>query len=151
MTEPLAIDEATRAQLKARHLAWAKARLSGEAGKAALRKNLEAGFRAAMAAPVERAVDFEAVVRLIDHLASSETLRRTARPIVQTAVKLEMARLREEPTKLGGYVPEAAIAVVDRLLERPKLLPEKFVRELMTHRAFEEVMREEVNDAISGE
>jgi hypothetical protein len=148
LTEPLAIDAATRAALRARHLAWATARLSGEAGKAALSKNLEAGFRSAMATPVERAIDFEAVVKLIDHLASSETLRRTARPIVQTAVKLEMARLREEPTKLGGYVPEAAVVVVDRLLERPKLLPEKFVRELMTHRAFEEVMRDVLEDAL---
>jgi hypothetical protein len=142
------LDAATRARLRAAHVEWVRARLRGEAGKAALRRNVEAGFRALMAAPVERVVDLEAVVALVDHLASGEVIDRTARPLVRTAVMLEIARMREEPSKLGTYVPSDAVAVIDRLLEQPKLLPERFVREVMTHRAFEEVMRDVLDDAL---
>jgi hypothetical protein len=129
-------------------VAWAKARLRSPAGKAALRANLEAGLNAVLGAKVAEVVDKEAAVRLVDLFVGEPFVAATIRPIVRTAVLLRVARLREDPQKLGAYVSPEARELFEKLLERPGLLPEKFVRELLGHRAFEEIARDVLDDAL---
>jgi hypothetical protein len=45
-------------------------------------------------------------------------------------------------------VPQAARPKIDRLLERPKLVPAKLLREVMESEAFEEVMRDRMYEAM---
>ncbi|MBK6519212.1 MAG: hypothetical protein IPG04_35010 [Polyangiaceae bacterium] len=131
-----------------RHVAWAKERLSSEWGKAQLRKNLQAGFEAVLAAPVGELFEVEALAKLADHLASDGVVSKTTRPIVRTFFMLEMARLREDPSKLEQYVSPEARALFEELLERPDLISPKFVRELLGHPAFEPIMRDVLDDAL---
>lgn len=136
------------AEQKQKHVAWAKARLRSAEGKAQLRKNLEAGTRALLAAPVGTAIDLPTTIRAVEAFVAEPFIAQTVRPIVRTAVLLRMARLREAPEKLGTYVSPEAKELFDRLLERPGLLPEKLVRELLTRKVFEEIARDVLDDAL---
>ncbi|NUO53804.1 MAG: hypothetical protein HOV80_33580 [Polyangiaceae bacterium] len=136
------------AEQKQKHIAWAKARLRSSEGKAQLRKNLEAGMRALLAARVETAIDVGAAVRVVEAFMAEPFIASSIRPILRTAVLLRMARLREAPEKLGTYVSPEAKELMDRLLERPGLLPEKLVRELLTRKVFEEIARDVLDDAL---
>lgn len=140
--------DVSKAELKARHVAWAKARLRSAEGKRRLRENLEAGTRALLGAPVGKVVDESALVRLAESFTAEPFVASTIRPIVRTAVLLRMARLREAPEKLGTYVSPEAREAWERLLERPGLVPEKLVRELLAQRAFEEIARDVLDDAL---
>ena len=137
-----------RRDQRQKHVAWAKARLRSAEGKRQLRQNLEAGLRAVLASEVGRVVDVEAIVRLADYLSSDAFVAANVRPVLRTAVLLRMARLREAPERLGTYVSDEARALYEAVLERPGLVPEKFVRELLGHRAFEEIAREVLDDAL---
>ncbi len=134
--------------LRDRHVAWAKARLRSPAAKAHLAENLAAGARAVLGAKVADVVEVESAVRLVELLAGEPFVASSVRPLVRTAVLLRVARLREAPEKLGVYVSAEARALFEQLLERPGLVPEKFVRELLGHRAFEEISRDVLDDAL---
>lgn len=134
--------------LKQRHLAWARARLRSEWGRAQLRKSIEGGFRQLMSTEVSVLFDGVAVNRLADYLASDAFVSKTLRPLIRTSVMLEMARLREDPSKLDTYVSAEAKALVDQLLERPNLMPAKFVEKILAHRAFEDISRDVLDDAL---
>lgn len=138
----------TASEQKQKHIAWAKARLRSAEGKRRLRENLEAGTRALLAAPVGSVVNDDTIVRLVESLAAEPFVASAVRPIVRTAVLLKMARLREAPEKLGTYVSPEARALYEQILERPGLVPEKLVRELLAQRAFEEIARDVLDDAL---
>lgn len=140
MTEPTSIKE--------RHLAWVRAKLRSDWGRAQLRKNVEGGFRQLMKTEVGVLFDGVAVNRLMDHFASETFVTKTLRPLIRTSVMLEMARLREDPSKLDTYVSAEAKALFDQLLERPNLLPPKLVEKVLAHRAFEEIARDVLDDAL---
>lgn len=142
------MSDAPKSEQRARHVAWAKARLRSAEGKRRLRENLEAGTRALLAAPVGQVVDEAALVRVAASFTAEPFVASLVRPVARTAVLLKMARLREAPEKLGTYVsPEARVAW-ERLLERPGLVPEKLVKELLAQRAFEEIARDVLDDAL---
>jgi hypothetical protein len=145
VTDPLLL---AKAEQKKKHVAWAKARLRSAEGKAQLRRNLEAGTRALLAAKVSTVVDLEATVRAVDAALAEPFMADTVRPLARTAILLRMARLREAPEKLGTYVSPEARELFEKILERPGLVPEKFVRELLGHRAFEEIARDVLDDAL---
>ncbi len=144
MTAPVD-DESQRA----RHVAWARARLRSPAGKAALRTNLEAGFRAVMKARVEQVLDADAALRLLEHVSTDPFLTSTLKPLVRAAILIEAGRLREEPARLGVYVSDEAKVLIERILERPGMLPEKFVHQVLSHRAFEEIARDVLDGALN--
>jgi hypothetical protein len=137
-----------QAGARARHVAWAKQRLKSDWGKAQLRANLQAGFKAMMAAPVGRLFQIDSLSRLVEHLSTEPVLSRSLRPLVRASVMLELARLREDPDKLGVYVSDEARALIEKLLERPGMMPEKFATTLLTHPAFEQIARDVLDDAL---
>lgn len=143
------LDDDTIRDLRARQVEHVKARLRGDAGRAALAGNLAAGWRAILDAKVADVIDADAVARAIDAVVDGPLLDRALRPVARAAVLIELARLREDPTELGAYVPEETRATLRELLARPGLLPERFVCEALTHRAFEEVMRDVLDGALA--
>lgn len=134
--------------MRARHVAFVRAKLADPSSKTLLRANVEGALESCLSAKVGEVVDKEAVVRAVESAVSEETLRRMVRPVAKTTALLEVARLREDASPLGAYVPEAARADVRTLLERPKLIPEKLVRQVLSHEAFEGVMREVLEGAL---
>lgn len=143
------LDDETIRGLRARQVEHVKARLRGASGQAALAANLAAGWRAILDARVADVVDAEAVARAIESVIEGPLLDRAIRPVARAAVLIELARLREDPTELGAYVPEETRETLRELLARPGLLPERFVREALTHRAFEAVMRDVLDGALA--
>ncbi|NUP10894.1 MAG: hypothetical protein HOW73_33025 [Polyangiaceae bacterium] len=142
-------DERTeRERRRAAHVAWAKDRLASEWGKAQLRKNLEAGFHAVMEAPVGELFDVDRVARVVEHFTTDPFLTKSVRPLVRAAILLELSRLREDPAKLGVYVSDEARALVETLLEQPELVSPKFVEKIVAHRAFEDIARDVLDDAL---
>lgn len=129
-------------------VARAKSKLTSDWGRAQLEQNLAAGFRRVLATPVGELFEVDAVTRAIEAFSSDPFLSDAVRPAVRTLVMLEMARLREDPTKLGEYVSPEARALVDELLSRKNLLPEKFIKKMGSHAAFEEIARDVLEDAI---
>ncbi len=145
----LPLDEATVRDLRARQVAHVTRRLRGDAGRAALALNLRAGWEALLDARVSEVLDAEAVTRAVESVLDGPLLDQALRPLGRAVVLLELARLREDPTLLGTRVPEETRAALRELMARPGLLPEKFVREALTHRAFEEVMRDVLDGALA--
>ncbi len=143
------LDRETILILRARQLEKVRARLRGEVGRKALATNLRAGWHAVLDAKVTEVVDPAAVAAAVESVLSDPVLSSALRPAGRVAVLLELARLREDETTLGTYVPEESRAALRELCEKPGLLPEKFVREALTHRAFEEVMRDVLDGALS--
>jgi hypothetical protein len=135
-------------ELRDKHVAYAFAKLRDPASKALLRANVEGAVAALLSAKVADVVDREALVRAIEAALDEAMLREVVRPVVKTASMLEVARLREDPSVLGTYVPDAARADVRALLERPGVVPEKLVRQVLGHEAMEGVMREVLEGAL---
>lgn len=143
------LDEETIRALRARQVEHVRARLRGDAGRAALAANLAAGWEAILDARVADVVDAAAIARAVESVIDGPLLDRAIRPVARAAVLIELARLREDPTTLGAHVPEESRAALRELCGRPGLLPERFVREALTHRAFEEVMRDVLDGALA--
>ncbi len=141
------MNEEREAQRRA-HVAFVKRRLGSEWGKTTLRKQLEAGFRSLLRENVGKLFDAAALDRLVESFTADPWLSQSTRPILRTAILLEMARLREEPNKLAAYVSPEAVALMNELLARPGLLPGKFVNKLLGHTAFEQIARDVLDDAL---
>lgn len=144
-----ALDAETRAQLRAAQIAHVKARLLRDAGQGELARNLEAGWERVLDSKVTDVIDAAAVGRAVEAVLSQPALEHAIRPVARAAFLIELARLREDREPLGTYVPEEARELLGRLFETKGLLPERFVREALTHRAFEEVMRDVLDGALS--
>jgi len=131
-----------------RHVAWIKQRLASEWGKAALATNAEASLRRVLRTPVKELFDAGSVASLIEHVSGDPMLSDSIRPLFRASMLLSMARLREDPDKLGVYVSDEAKSLIEKLLDRPGLLPEKFVKKLLAHGAFEQIARDVLDDAL---
>ncbi len=144
-------DDTRRALLldmRARHTAFVLEKLADEGSKALLRANIEGALEKCWSTKVGEVIDKDALVRAVESAVSDDTLRLVVRPIAKTSALLEIARLREDQSPLGTYIPAHARAEIRTLLERPGLLPEKLVRQVLSHEAFEDVMREVLEGAL---
>jgi hypothetical protein len=130
------------------HVAFIRRRLASEWGRATLRTQMERGFRRLMKTEVGKLANVDALDRLVTAFSTDPFLSDATRPIVRTAVLLEMARLREDPEKLAEYVSPEAIELMNQLLAKPGLLPEKLVKRLLGHAAFEEIARDVLDQAL---
>ncbi len=142
------LDAEIRAQLRAAQILHVKARLRGDRGQAELAQNLEAGWERVLASKVSDVIDPAAVARAIEAVLSRPALEHGIRPVARAAALIELARLREDREPLGTYVPDEARELLGKVFETKGLLPERFVREVLTHRAFEEVMRDVLDGAL---
>lgn len=143
------LDPETRAALRAAQIAHVKARLRSDAGRIEIARNLEAGWERVLASKVADVVDPAAVARAVEAVLSVPVIEHGIRPVARASALIELARLREDREPLGTYVPPEARALLGRVFETKGLLPERFVREALTHRAFEEVMRDVLDGALS--
>jgi len=142
------LDAETRAQLRAAQIAHVRARLRSDAGRVELARNLEAGWERVLASKVADVIDPSAVAHAVETVLSRPALDHGVRPVARASALIELARLREDREPLGTYIPPEARERLDRLFETKGLLPEHFVREALTHRAFEEVMRDVLDGAL---
>lgn len=105
-------------------------------------------MRRILATPVRDLFDAGSLSAFLDAVSQDPMLSDTIRPLFRASMLLSMARLREDPERLGVYVSDEARALIEELLSRPNLLPEKFVKRLLAHAAFEEIARDVLDHAL---
>ncbi|WP_434043821.1 MULTISPECIES: hypothetical protein [Sorangium] len=135
-------------ELKARQIAFLEARLVSEAAARDFRERLPAGFAALLATPLGALADAAAIARALDALAAEESLRRAVRPAAAAALAALIEAARAERRRAKELMPEGARATIDRILEQPKLVPERLVREVLESAALDAVMRDVLYDAL---
>lgn len=135
-------------ELKARQIAFLEARLVSEAAARDFRERLPAGFAALMATPLGALADAAAIARALDALAAEESLRRAVRPAAEAALAALVEAARAERRRAKELMPEGARATIDRILEQPKLVPERLVREVLESAALDAVMRDVLYDTL---
>lgn len=105
-------------------------------------------MRRILSTEVRQLFDGATLAALIEKVSGDPMLSETIRPLFRASMLLSMARLREDPDKLGVYVSDEAKELVEKLLSQPNLLPEKFVKRLLAHGAFEEIARDVLDHAL---
>lgn len=144
-----AMNRALLDDLKARQITFLRARLVSDAAARQWREHLPAGWAALMATPLEQVVDAAALNRAVDALLAQGSVARAVRPAAKAALAALTRAARVERSRADEWVPRAARPKIDRLLERPNLVPEKLLREVMESDAFEEVMRDRLYEALT--
>lgn len=150
MTDPSApaLDARSLHDLKARHLAFLQARLSSARAEAEWRDNLPALYRDLLATRVGALADAPAIARAVEAAIAGGVVEKVARPVARRALAVTLAELRSEKGKAGARVPAEARQKLDLLAARPKLLPERLLRELVEQEAVDEMMRDVLYDAL---
>jgi hypothetical protein len=112
------------------------------------RSHLEKAHDALLCRRVRDLVDQGALERALDGAIDGDVLHKAAFPIaaeVQRRVGLE---LRKDEARIGEYVPKTAREKIDELLGRPKVVPEKVLRQFLEQDAVEELLRDVLYDAL---
>jgi len=142
------LDPVAIAALKARHLAFFEARVVSPKAEASFRANLEAGYRDLLATRLRDLVRASALADAANALLTSAAVERAIRPVARRAAAELLAELRAEKGKVSARVSPSTRQRIDALLERPGLLPDRFLREIVKEDAVDDVMRDVLYDAI---
>lgn len=129
-------------QLKARQIAFLRARLTSEEAARDFRARLPEGWVALLATPLGQLADADALNRALDSALSAPFVARTIRPAARAVLVATVAAARAEQARAGDFVPDRARPKIDRLLERPKIIPEPLLRQVLESDAMEEVMHD---------
>jgi hypothetical protein len=125
------------------------ARLTSKEAETEWRANLIGIYDALLATKIGELVDATTLADALDALLTSSLMRTGARPIARRIVPIVLGELiAQGRLAFGDHVPPTARARLDRVLERPKLIPESLVREVMEQDAMEAVMRDVLYDAL---
>lgn len=135
-------------ELKARHVAFLRDRLTSDRARDEWATNVPKVIPAILDLKVGDVLDPEALIVAVDAMLTSEVLKKTVQPIVRDAQVRAIAELRADRGVLGRFVPSEARTKIDKLLSQKGLIPEKLLRELIEHDALEEVMRDVLFDAL---
>ena len=146
MSLPLTRDQITA--LEERHLAFLDERLTSPAAEAEWKANLPVGFMALLVQKVGDVIDANALANALDAALTSESVERLARPLAGRITKLVLEELGADKTRLGDHVPAAARKKIDALLERPGLIPERLLREIVEQDVIDEIMRDVLYDGL---
>lgn len=149
---PIPLDPATLAllpSLRDRHITFIRARLVSPKARDEWRHNLTAGWAALLATPVGALIDGPKVAAALESTLDHDHVRAALRPALRSSILLASARMREDQARIGHYVPAGTTARLDELLERPGLVPERLLREIIEHDAMESVMRDVLFETLT--
>lgn len=147
---PLKVQRETLDLIKERHLRFLEQRLSASEPRtrAEWRGNVASVIQDLMHAPIGLLVEEQALLAALDTAIDRVFLDQTIRPAIDRAAKLSYAALVKEKKPLGELVPKSAKDALLDIAKRPDLLPPKLVREIASHEAANEVMRDVLQDAL---
>lgn len=147
-SDPIALPRDVIETLRARQIAFFEARLTSPAAEEEWRASLASGYAELLSARVGDVIEPRALADAVDAALSSEAVRATLRPLAKAALKAAREEARASREKVGEHVDALARAKLDRLLERPKLFPDRLARELIKEEAVEEVMRDVLYETL---
>lgn len=134
--------------LKARQIAFFEARLVSAKAEEEWRSNAAAVCAELLATPVGRLASARDVADALDAALSDEAVKAAIRPLAQRVLTAAVAELRASRARAGDYVPDAALGKIDALMERPKMFPDRLMREVVEQDAIEEVMRDVLTETL---
>ena len=134
--------------IRARHVAFMLDRLVSPAAREEWRANVRATWEELLGKPVGEIVSPETVADGVEALLERASVDGTLRPAAKAIVAAVSAEARRDHAAASSYVPKDVRDGLDRLLERPKLVPEDLVREVLDSDAAEEVMRDVLFEAL---
>lgn len=123
-------------------------RLTNDQAKAEWVANVARVHEALLDERIGMLVDFEKIEALLKAVHSREMIEQVASPIANTYKEEVLEWVKSEKLPLGHFLPTESRTEIDRLLEGPNLVPERFIREVIEHEALEGVMREVLHDTI---
>ncbi len=135
-------------ELKALQIAFLRERLVSDAAAREWRARLPEAWAALTAAPLGEVADAAALNRALDAALAQASIRQAIRPAAAAALAALSKAARAERGRAEEWVPGAARQKIDRLLARPKLVPERLVRVVMESDAIEEVMRDTMYSSL---
>jgi hypothetical protein len=134
--------------LKTRQIAFFEARLVSAKAEEEWQTNIKAAFTELLATPVGRLADARALADAAEALLSNDAVKTALLPLAKIAISAAVAELKASRARAGDYVPDAALAKIDALMERPKLFPDRLMREVVEQDAVEEVMRDVLYETL---
>jgi hypothetical protein len=146
MASPLTPEILT--QLKARHVAFLKARLVSAEAAAEWVDAAPALHDALLSARVGDVIDAATLAAAVDASLGGEAVERAARPLARHLLPLILAELQAESGKVRDRVPSGSQRHVDALVARSGLLPDRFLREIVEQDAIDEIMRDVLYDGF---
>ncbi|WP_272458423.1 hypothetical protein [Polyangium jinanense] len=134
--------------LKTRHIAFLKARLTSPAARAEWQKTVADVLDELRFAPLGRLVEPSSLARALDSAITKQTVDGSLRPAIERLAREVHAVLVKERATIGSFVSGQAQKDLAALFARPDVLPPKLVREIAESEAAREVMREVMHDAL---
>lgn len=128
--------------LRTRQIAFFEARLVSPKAEEEWRSRVAAMYPELLATPLGRVVDARALADAMDAALSDDAMKTAMRPLARSAFAAALAELRQSRARAGDYIPDEALPKIDAFLERPKLFPDRLMREIVEQEAVEEVMRD---------
>jgi hypothetical protein len=147
---PVSTSRATLDDLKERHVAFLEARLSAASARtrAEWRANVASVLDELLHAPLGMLVEPDTLVAALDTAASRAIFDEVLRPALERGARDVHAELVKERAPIGEFVPKNARDALADLFARPDLVPPKLVREIASHDAAQDVMRDILYDAL---
>lgn len=144
-----ALDPACLVALKARHIAFFQARLVSAKAEAEWQENLAVVYRDLLATPLGELARPGAVADAAAAVLTSQAVEGAIRPLAKEVLGDALLALRaQDGGKVSDRVPAPARQRIMALLERPGLLPDRFLREIVKEDAVDDVMRDVLYDAL---
>jgi hypothetical protein len=142
------LDPAALEALKARHLTFFEARVVSAKAEAEWQENLAAVYRDLLAARLSDVASAGVLADAANALFTSQTIEGAVRPLARQILREALRELRVEKGRVGDRVPAEGRQRIMALLERPGLMPDRFLREIIKEDAIDEVMRDVLYDAL---
>ncbi len=120
--------------------AWLHQRLVGEQARLEWRGLVEAAWSQLLRSSVEQVLPLEELIALVESHLTRERISDLARPVVREVIPTLVDRMRSDRQPLSRWVPDAARDGIRRMVSRPGLVHEEWVRAVFRQEAVEALM-----------
>jgi len=120
--------------------AWLRERLTGPQGREDWTRLVEASWQTITATPLRVLVPPDQARSLVEAHLTPEHLAELVRPVVEVVLPRVVEAHRDDPSPVGRWVPDAARGAIERMVSRPGLVHEDWIRALFRQRVVEAVM-----------
>ena len=119
---------------------WLRERLTGPRGRQDWDRLVEASWEKIVATPLRVLVPPAEARALFEANRDPERMAEFVRPVVKTILPRIIERHRGDTAPVGRWVPDSARGAIERLVSRPGLVHEDWIRALFRQRVVEAVM-----------